>query len=143
MQIEVITGRAQLGLLRLPWCVDLETRTEPIRISDERHRIGEALSIRIRDVADDAVRVALSRQAAWGGRALQKIQAIVARAEAAGRPPEIQDSMGFRVGSEIVLMESCHRTCALYVLDPRQFELRILVVDGGWDAYFDDRLAVS
>jgi hypothetical protein len=143
MTVETITDRGRLGELRLPWCVDKDTRTEPIFISDEPDRVGEALSIRVRDVTDARVRLALSRQSAIGGFTLEKIEAIVARAQEVGAPPEIEDSAAFRVDDGLVLMEGCHRTCALYLIDPPVFTLRVLVIDGGWGAYLDHRLAVS
>jgi hypothetical protein len=143
MTVETITDRTRLSELRLPWCVDKDTRTEPIFISDERDRVGEALSIRVRDVTDVRVRQALTRQSAVGGSTLQKIDAIVARAQEAEALPEIDDSAAFRVDDELVLMEGCHRTCALYLIDPPVFRLQVLVVDGGWGAYLDRRLAVS
>ncbi len=42
-------------------------------------------------------------------------------------------------------MEGCHRSCALYLLDPPKFELRTVVVavDAGWPVYNDPRLRVS
>lgn len=143
MAVAVITDRGDLGRLRLPWCVDKNTRTEPISISDQRGRIGEALSIRVRDVSDPRVREALGRQMARDGFTLAKIEAIVDAAEDAGRPPSIPDSAGFLVNDELLLMEGCHRTCAIYLLEPSDLEVRINVVDIVWPAYFDHRLAVS
>lgn len=143
MAIEVITDRVQLGELRLPWCVDKTTRTEPISISAQRDRVGEALSIRVRDVSDAPVREALSRQVARDGCSLEKIEAIVSSAEDADHPPSIPDSAGFWVDDELVLMEGCHRTCAVYLLDPPALEVRISIVDVGWPACFDRRLTVS
>lgn len=143
MAVEVVTDRVELGELRLPWCVDKGTRTEPISISDQRNRVGEALSIRVRDVSDARVREALSRQVARDGFSLEKIEAIVSSAEDAGHPPSIPDSAGFWVDDELVLMEGCHRTCAIYLLDPPTMDVRISILDIGWPAYFDRRLTVS
>jgi hypothetical protein len=44
-----------------------------------------------------------------------------------------------------MLMEGCHRSCALYLLDPPKFELRTVVVavDAGRPVYNDPRLRVS
>lgn len=143
MTIETITNRTVLGSLRLPWCVDRKTRTEPIRINDERERIGEALSIRVRDVTDARVRMALSSQEASGGTSLQKIEAIVAEAEGLGREPEVGDAAAFRIDGDLLLMEGCHRTCATYLLDPPSFRLQIVVVDGGWEVYSTSGLEVT
>lgn len=143
MAVAVITDRVELGQLRLPWCVDKSTRTEPISIHDQRDRVDEALSIRVRNISDARVREALGRQVARDGFTFAKIEAIVDAAEDAGRPPSIPDSAGFWVNDELLLMEGCHRTCAIYLLDPPDLEVRINIVDVGWPAYFDHRLAVS
>jgi hypothetical protein len=143
MDVEVVTDRATLGRLRLPWCVDKSTRTKPISISDQRDRAGEALSIRVRDISDARVREALGRQIARDGFSLEKIEDIVSSAEAAGHLPSIHDSAGFWVNDELVLMEGCHRTCALYLLDPPHLEMRISISEAGWPSYFDPRLTIS
>jgi hypothetical protein len=77
------------------------------------------------------------------GFTLEKIEAIIGMAEDVGRPPLIPDSAGFWVNDELVLMEACHRTCAVYLLDPPELEVRINIVDIGWPAYFDPRLTVT
>jgi len=43
-----------------------------------------------------------------------------------------------------MLMEGCHRSCALYLLDVPKFELLTEVVadDSGWSVYDDPRLRV-
>ena len=62
-----------------------------------------------------------------------------------GRLPAIEDSEACRVRGGLMLMEGCHRSCALYLLDPPKFELRTVVVavDAGWPVYNDPRLRVS
>lgn len=130
-------------MLRLPWCVDQETLSEPIQVSAERHRIPQALQLRVRDVEDERVREALSKQIAKGEPSLVKIESIVAMAKKARRPPRVEDSEGFWIDGELTLMEGCHRTCATYLLAPSAFELQTLIATGVWDAYFDSELRVT
>jgi hypothetical protein len=140
----VISTRSALGTLRLPWCVDGETLTEPIRISDEPHRLPEALQLRVRDVEDERVQEALGKQVAPDGDlSINKIEAIVADARKAGHLPTVEDSMAFRIGNDLSLMEGCHRTCAMYLLDLPRFELCTRIDPNGYPAYFDSRLKVT
>lgn len=117
----------------------------PIDISAERDRIPEALQLRVRDIDDKRVREALRTQESKGEPSLTKIESMLARANVRGKPPDIPRSTAFRIGRDLTLMKGCHRTCALYLLDPPAFELLTVVApdDEAWPAYFDPRLAVS
>jgi hypothetical protein len=117
VELHWTTTRAELGWLLLPWRVDTRDRTRPIRISDGS--ISHALQLRVRDVDQEAIRVALGRQVADGGFSWKKIESVLAEALRRGRPSEVGDSKAFRVRDGLTLMEGCHRTCALYLLDPR------------------------
>lgn len=144
MSVHVTTSHSDLGALRLPWCVDVATRTEEIRIADEPHRIPEALQLRVRDVTDEPVREMLRKQVAPDGNfSLRKIEAIVTEAREKDRPPTIDDSAAFLIDGELSLIEGCHRTCATYLLNPSVFELQTRVHPDGSPAYFDPRLKVS
>jgi hypothetical protein len=140
-----MTTRAELGWFLLPWCVDTRDRTRPVRISDNPSLIPHALQLRVRDVDQEAIRVALCRQVADGGFSWKKIESIVTEAMRDGRPPKVGDSKAFRVRDGLTLMEGCHRTCALYLLDPPALQLTTEVVppEESWPAYFDRRLEVS
>jgi hypothetical protein len=117
----------------------------PINISAERDRVPEALQLRVRDVVDERVREALRAQESKGEPSLTKIESMLAGAKARGTPPDIPRSTAFRIGRDLTLMRGCHRTCAIYLLNPPAFELLTIVVpdDEAWSAYFDPRLAVS
>jgi hypothetical protein len=141
--IHLTTDNAALGALRLPWCVDRATMTEPIQISDERHRIPEAVQLRVQDVGNECVKQALRKQESKGEPSLTKIEAIMAAGRKTGHMPAIEDSEGFWIEDELSLMEGCHRTCALYLLDPSAIELRTLIRPPVWDAYFNPGLVVS
>ena len=144
MELHRTTTRAELGWLLLPWCVDTRDRTRPIRISDRPSPISHALQLRVRDVDQEAIRVALGRQVADGGFSWKKIESILAEALRRGRPPEVGDSKAFRVRDGLTLMEGRHRTCALYLLDPPALQLTTEVVppEASWPAYFDRQLEV-
>jgi hypothetical protein len=140
MAMHYTTTRDELGALRLPWCVDRATRSYEIRISDEPHRISEALQLRVRSIEEESVRRALRKQVTSNGEfSLNKIEAIASEAEF----PAIEDSMAFMIGDELSLMEGCHRTCALYVVGPSTLVLKTRVFDEGWPAYLDPRLTVD
>jgi hypothetical protein len=145
MALQTTTTRAGLGGLLLPWCVDTRDRTRPIRINDEPDLIPHALQLRVRDVGQEHILIALGHQAAEGGDSLEKIQSIRVEATRRGRLPTIEDSTACRVRDGLMLIEGCHRSCALYLLDAPKFELRTVVVaaDAGWLGYNDPRLAVS
>jgi hypothetical protein len=140
VSIHRTTTRDALGALRLPWCVDRRTRSQEIRISDETHRIPEALQLRVRNIEEEPVRVALRKQVTPNGEfSLNKIEAIASEAEFAA----IDDSKAFLVGDELSLMEGCHRTCALYLVNPPTFTLETRIVDDCWLAYFASRLVAG
>jgi hypothetical protein len=141
VETRTITERHELGSLWLPWCVDREDPRVPIRIADQPMRIPNARQLRVGSIDDPRVRQALALQVADGGFTLAKIDAIVSSARN-GRRPEIPDAVAFRVPDGLTLMEGCHRICALYLLDPAAFDLRLALVpeERAWPVYFDSRL---
>lgn len=145
MELHTTTTRQSLGGLLLPWCVDTRNRTCPIRINDEPDLIPHALQLRVRDVVQEDILSALGRQDAEGEDSMEKIQSIRAEATRSVRLPAIEDSKACRVRHGLMLMEGCHRSCALYLLAPPKFELRTVVVavGSGWAVYDDPRLRVS
>jgi hypothetical protein len=145
MELHTTTTRQGLGGLLLPWCVDTRDRTCPIRINDVRDLIPHALQLRVWDVVQEDILIALGRQDAEGGDSLEKIQSIRTEATRSGRLPAIEDSKACRVRNGLMLMEGCHRSCALYLLGPPKFELRsvVVAVGSGWAVYDDPRLRVS
>jgi hypothetical protein len=144
MALHTTTTRDGLARLLLPWCVDSRDRTRSIMINDETDLIPHALQLRVRDLDDEDIRIALGQQRAKGGDSLEKIQAIRAEATRSGRLPAIEDSKACRTRHGLMLMEGCHRSCALYLLDVPKFELLTEVVadDSGWSVYDDPRLRV-
>jgi hypothetical protein len=99
----------------------------------------------VRDVVHGDIQIALGRQNADESSSGNKIQSIRAEAVRSGHPPAIEDSRAFRARNGLTLMEGCHRTCALYLLDPPSFELRTALVTDTmrWPVYDDPRLRVT
>ncbi len=138
--VHVTTTRDALGALWLPWCVDRSTETELIPVADEPHRIPESRQLRVRDIERKPVQTALGRQIAKGEPSLTKIDSIRAAAENDAALLAIADSTGFICTGDLILMEGCHRTCALHLLNPSGFELQTRLDPGGWPVYSDPRL---
>jgi hypothetical protein len=76
MELHTTTTRQGLGGLLLPWCVDTRDRTCTIRIHDVPDLIPHALQLRVWDVVQEDILIALGRQDAEGDDSLEKIQSI-------------------------------------------------------------------
>jgi hypothetical protein len=126
--MNVITTRAELGALWLPWYVD--RRDHGRLIGDLHTEIEVAQALRVRDVLEcQIVRGALEQTTAndpiigpWSHRGgirhhLEQLDPV----QPVGPLPAWLTPEGF------LLRDGCHRACALYELAPRDFELRLIV----------------
>jgi hypothetical protein len=141
-----ITGLDDLKPLWLPWCVERKHPHRFIRIDHEPERRHEARQLRVQDLAEPAVREALSAYPREDGRSV--MQAINAFASLfAGGPGKIvlSEAEAFRLAEGLMLHESCHRACALFEGGVDEFELHPLIhpVFDGWSVYEQHSLRTS
>jgi hypothetical protein len=121
----VITDATALGRLWLPWCVHKEYPDIPIHIGEEPGLIPTARQIRVAEIEDERIRVALDRQATrhLGVSSL----ANITRSREALRESHTLQVLAFAVDGDegLVLTEGCHRTCAIFLRNPEDFSVSV------------------
>ena len=125
--MHTITTHQELGSLWLPWYVERDTPTSPIRDIHQDHQ--RARAVRVRDaIEDDHVRAALSVKTAHAehGR-WSHLDGIAYRAKRLELERPIGPLPAWVTAEGLILRDGCHRTCALYELQPECFELVLQV----------------
>ena len=139
MTAKVVTRRDELGRLWLPWCVDARDPTLPI--VDLPARNVNATQLRLTDLHNEVVQVALARQPTPSGtNSWPKITAIATgfRETATGivireEPPNQPTVMAFEDFE--MLCEGCHRASALWISGISSFELHLGIAEPNWVDY--------
>lgn len=143
-----VTLRPELAAMWLPWCVARADRSEIIRIDVEPERRSEAMQLRVGDLIDDDVRLALSQQVVRDdGRSSidliaersQGFGALAATGQVVTIAPtaSVDDPAVFRTAEGPMFHEACHRVCGLYEAHLETFDLRVRVdaLFGPWLVY--------
>lgn len=133
-----VTTRLEVATFWLPWCVERKQPEKPIRIEREPERREHARQLRVADLDEEAVRVALSNYPRDDGRAvLTAIQSFAADfANHEGRIV-VDDAQAFPMDEGAMLHEACHRVCAIYESGIEDFAIRVDVhpLLASWDVY--------
>ena len=140
-----VRTRDELAALWLPWCVRRDRPREVVEIDRRPELRDHAMQLRVSDLADAAVRVAIRAQRREDGQSsLDVIEAFASRFRLlAGRGPVVFDAAEvFSLPDGPMLHEGCHRVCALYESSIQAFEIRARVdpVFGPWAIYSQPRL---
>lgn len=135
----LITSRAELATLWLPWCVARNEATVPIVHLPAEHPSARQLRVSDLDAVD--ARHALAWQPhrgetswAWIERHAEAFGHAAAQGEAVALN---DDAAVLEFDGVRMLREGCHRACGLYLSGVDQFELRAAMSPpfGPWERY--------